>query len=104
MANISKEADAKATVNPAQFATEQEKQLYAFAEALHERSTIAADDLLRHYKDIFAEFAAGKPTVDDFFTHVMVNHEDATIRTNRLALVTYTIAAVRNLLDLEQLA
>ncbi|AFM12825.1 glycine--tRNA ligase subunit beta [Turneriella parva] len=104
MANISKEADAKAKVEPAKFATEQEKQLYAFAEGLHKRSAVAADDLLRHYKEIFAEFAAGKPTVDDFFTHVMVNHEDAAIRTNRLALVTHTIAAVRNLLDLEQLA
>ena len=104
MANISKEADAKVTVKATEFTTEQEKHLFAFAEALHKRSGIQSADLLQHYTEIFAEFAAGKPTVDEFFTHVMVNHEDAAIRTNRLALVTYTIGAVKNLLDLEQLA
>lgn len=104
MANISKEADGRATVQPGQFSMDQEKRLFAFAEALHARSNAKADDLLRHYEDLFAEFAAGKPTVDDFFTHVMVNHDDAAIRNNRLALVTHTIAAVKNLLDLEQLA
>ncbi len=104
MANISKEADPAAKVDALLFATDQEKQLHDFAVHLHEMSGKSSSDLLGHYTGIFAEFAAGKPTVDDFFAHVMVNHEDQKIRTNRLALVTFTIAAVKNLLDLEQLA
>lgn len=104
MANISKEADPKARVDTQLFATEQEKQLHQFALHLHEMTSKTSADLLGYYTGIFAEFASGKPTVDDFFVHVMVNHEDEKIRTNRLALVTYTIAAVKNLLDLEQLS
>jgi glycyl-tRNA synthetase beta chain len=104
MANISKEADPNAKVNAQLLETEQEKQLYQFALHLQEMTGKTGEDLLGYYNGIFAKFASGKPTVDDFFAHVMVNHEDSKIRANRLALVTYTIATVKNLLDLEQLS
>ncbi len=103
MANISTE---KTATNPdaALFTEAAENGLYALAEKLHKLAAEKTTDPLAHYRNIFAEFAAGKITVDEFFNSVMVNHDDAKIRTNRLALLAYTLSAVNSLLDLEQLS
>jgi glycyl-tRNA synthetase beta chain len=103
MANISNEAKVGSDVNPNLFAEAEEKALYEFAGKLHGLVKQKANDLTAHYRAVFAEFAAGKGTVDAFFNKVMVNHEDAKIRTNRLALLAHTLAAVTNLIALEEL-
>ena len=85
------------------FAEAEEKALFAFAGKLHTLAGKPGSDLTSHYRSVFAEFAAGKDTVDAFFAKVMVNHEDAKIRANRLALLMHTLAAVRSLIALEEL-
>jgi glycyl-tRNA synthetase beta chain len=92
-------AEAAQKVNPALFASEEEKALFSFAGKLH----TLVDKPGRDYRAIFAEFAAGKTTVDTFFDKVMVNHEDQKIRANRLTLLQHTLAAVKNLIALEEL-
>lgn len=99
MANITNEVKDAPKTDEKLFAEAEEKALFAFAGKLHELVQKPARD----YAAIFAEFAAGKPTVDAFFNKVMVNHDDAKIRTNRLALLQHTLAAVRNLIALEEL-
>lgn len=103
MANITAETKSAEKVDPARFAEKEEKALFEFATRLHELAQAAKKDFTAHYHDIFAAFAAGKNTVDAFFEKVMVNHEDQKIRANRLALLTHTLAAVRNLIALEEL-
>jgi glycyl-tRNA synthetase beta chain len=99
MANITNEVKDAPKTDEKLFAEAEEKALFAFAGKLHELVQKPARD----YAAIFAEFAAGKPTVDAFFNKVMVNHDDAKIRNNRLALLQHTLAAVRNLIALEEL-
>jgi len=48
--------------------------------------------------------AALKGTVDDFFDHVMVNVEDAALRTNRLGLLAVLHAAMNRVADLSRLS
>ncbi len=99
MANIASEAKDALKVDTGLFAEPEEKTLFEFAARLH----ALVEKPARDYGAIFAEFAAGKPTVDAFFNKVMVNHEDAKIRNNRLALLNHTLSAVRNLIALEEL-
>ncbi|MBX3721178.1 MAG: glycine--tRNA ligase subunit beta [Turneriella sp.] len=99
MANITADTKTAASVDAALFAEAEEIALFTFAGKLHD---LVAKPV-REYRAIFAEFAAGKPTVDAFFNKVMVNHEKAEIRNNRLALLQHTLAAVRNLIALEEL-
>ena len=103
MANISTEKTS-ATPDAKLFTEAAEKGLFALAEKLQKLAAEKAADPLLHYRNLFAEFAAGKTTVDEFFNSVMVNHDDTKIRANRLALLGYTLSAVNSLLDLEQLA
>lgn len=104
MANIVKDVKNAGPVNTGLLAQAEELALLAFAQKLHGMAGEPVADPLAHYRAIFSEFAAGKPIVDAFFDKVMVNHEDAAIRTNRRNLIVYTLAAVTQLLDLEQLA
>lgn len=85
------------------FAEAEEKALYNFSVKLHGLVKADKKDFTAHYREIFSTFAAGKPTVDAFFDKVMVNHDDAKIRANRQALLMHTLAAVRNLIALEEL-
>jgi len=94
----------KTPLDTALFKEEHEKSLHAFAVRLHTMVKSHTGDLTEHYKKIFTEFASGKNVVDEFFTHVMVNHEDTHIRQNRLALLSYTLSAVQNLIRLEELS
>jgi glycyl-tRNA synthetase beta chain len=48
--------------------------------------------------------AALKGPVDDFFDHVMVNVDDATLRTNRLGLLAILHAAMNQVADLSRLS
>jgi len=104
MANIIKNTENPGPVNTGLLAQSEEQALHAFAQKLHGMAAEAVTDPLAHYRAIFSEFAAGKPIVDAFFDKVMVNHSDPAIRKNRQNLIAYTLAAVTQLLDLEQLA
>jgi glycyl-tRNA synthetase beta chain len=104
MANILRDVQNAGEVNTTLLSQTEELALHAFAQKLHGMAGESVADPLAHYRTIFSEFAAGKPIVDAFFDKVMVNHDDAAIRTNRQNLLAYTLAAVTQLLDLEQLA
>lgn len=104
MANIIKDVKNAGPVNTGLLSQAEELALHAFAQKLHGMAGESVADPLAHYRAIFSEFAAGKPIVDAFFDKVMVNHDDAAIKTNRQNLIAYTLAAVTQLLDLEQLA
>ncbi len=104
MANIIKDVQNPGPVNTSVLSQTEELALHAFAQKLHGMAGEAVVDPLVHYRAIFSEFAAGKPIVDAFFDKVMVNHEDPTIKANRQNLIAYTLAAVTQLIDLEQLA
>lgn len=104
MANIIKDLMNAGPVNTGLLSQAEELALHAFAQKLHGMAVETVADPLVHYRAIFSEFAAGKPIVDAFFDKVMVNHEDTSIRSNRQNLIAYTLAAVTQLLDLEQLA
>lgn len=104
MANIIKEVKNAGPVNEALLTENAEQALHAFAQKLHGMVAEKVADPMAHYRSIFSEFAAGKAIVDSFFDQVMVNHDDVNIRGNRQNLLSYTLAAVTTLLDLEQLA
>ena len=104
MANIIKEVKNAGPVNTGLLSQTEELALHAFAQKLHGMADEAVSDPLVHYRAIFSEFAAGKPIVDAFFDKVMVNHEDQAIKANRQNLIAYTLAAVTQLIDLEQLS
>lgn len=103
MANILKDVKNPGPVNTSLLSQSEELALHAFAQKLHGMARENVADPMVHYAAIFAEFAAGKPIVDAFFDKVMVNHEDALLRSNRQNLLAYTLGAVTQLLDLEQL-
>lgn len=103
MANISDAEKSVAPLDTKFFSEDSEKALYAFATRLHALVAAPANDLTAHYTAVFSEFAAGRSVVDDFFNNVMVNHEDAKMRANRLALLVHTLAAVKSCIALEEL-
>ncbi len=56
------------------------------------------------YTASLQSLAALKGPVDDFFDHVMVNVEDAALRTNRLGLLAILHAAMNRIADLSRLS
>ena len=102
--NILKKSDVDGMerVEPALFAEEAERALHGalnrvapLADALFER---------RDYTASLRELAALKAPVDAFFDHVMVNADDATLRANRLALLSALHRAMNRVADLSRLA
>ena len=74
------------TLNPDLFREEAEVELYkAYASVFHTASgqEVAAND----YETILALTARLRPAIDKFFDQVLVMHEDAAIRKNRLLLL-----------------
>jgi len=86
------------------FSESAEHALHDFATSLSKLIRNKKTDAIFHYGSVFAEFAAGKKIVDEFFEKVMVNHDDAKIRQNRLALLNVALFTVKELLDLGELA
>jgi glycyl-tRNA synthetase beta chain len=102
--NILKKSDvaAAAAVNPARLVEAAERLLHSSLAEVAPRADQAfeAGDLagsLRH-------LAALKAPVDDFFDQVMVNAEDAALRSNRLALLGELHRAMNRVADLSRLA
>ncbi|MBN8213556.1 MAG: glycine--tRNA ligase subunit beta [Xanthomonadales bacterium] len=85
--NILKKADIAipATVDTALFAEDAERDLHAAVE----QAIADTDDALktRDYVAILGRLARLRPQVDTFFEKVMVNADDAAVRSNRLALL-----------------
>jgi glycyl-tRNA synthetase beta chain len=79
------EGDVAATVDPARFTEDAERELAQAVEA----AVAETDPLLdaRDYAAALARLARLRPVVDTFFDKVMVNVDDAAVRRNRLALL-----------------
>ena len=72
-------------VNPALFREDAE---HALADAIVKvEEVIAPLAAIRNYRRVLAQLAGLRAPVDNFFTDVMVNAEDADVRANRLALL-----------------
>ena len=104
VANILRKSDGGAAVpvEPALFVDGAERALHAALGAIAPRSdaAFAAGD----YTASLRELAALRAPVDTFFDAVMVNAEDARLRTNRLALLAALHAAMNRVADLSRLA
>ena len=104
IANLLKKSQAApaAAVDPACLVEPAERALHA---ALHAVQPLA-DALFGNgeYAASLRELAVLKAPVDDFFDNVMVNADDATLRTNRLALLANLHTAMNRIADLSKLA
>jgi glycyl-tRNA synthetase beta chain len=103
--NILKKAEgvaADAAVNPALLAEAAEKALYDSLQACLPQS--AAQWQAGDYTASLQTLAGLRAPVDAFFDGVMVNAEDAALRTNRLALLQNLHVAMNRVADLSRLA
>ena len=66
-------------------------------------NAIQAQSAASDYSSTLVSLASLKQPVDDFFDHVMVNADDATIRNNRLALLSQLHQLFINIADISQL-
>jgi glycyl-tRNA synthetase beta chain len=97
--NILKQAgDAGGEVDPARFALDAERALFAKLVEL-EAQNAATDD----YGTRLVNLAALREPVDAFFDGVMVNDPEAAVRANRLALLARLDRLCRSVADLSQL-
>lgn len=97
--NILKQAgDGSDTVDAARFEHAAERTLYAQLGEIATRNANGAD-----YTQQLVNLAALREPVDAFFDGVMVNADDAAVRSNRLALLRRLDAACRSVADLSQL-
>jgi glycyl-tRNA synthetase beta chain len=89
-------------VDRALLAEPAEKELANVIEAVagHVDDHIARED----YEGAFAVLAELRPAVDAFFDTVMVNADDAKVRTNRLAILSGLRAVTRKLADFSRIA
>ncbi len=83
------------------FKEESEKALYA--EVRNMESDVLALIEKRDYLKALTKIVSLKPSVDTFFEKVMVMDEDASLRANRLALLSYTTRLFSRILDFSQL-
>jgi glycyl-tRNA synthetase beta chain len=104
IANILKKSDsvASASVDAAHLVEPAEKALHASIARIAPRAEALFKS--RDYTASLQELAALKAPVDAFFDHVMVNAEDATLRANRLALLSELHRAMNRVADLSRLA
>ena len=103
MANILKDAPPSLIVDEKLLSEKEEKALFAFSQRLSSLLAKPKISLQNRYLDFFSALADGKSTVDAFFDHVMVNHEDPKIKNNRLALLTEFTDNIRQILALDEL-
>lgn len=82
-----------------------EKELYVFGDELQKKllplQTKQASK--QDYLDFFLYIAEAKNKIDSFFESVMVNHEERSIRENRLALLSWIVSTVEKVLALSEL-
>jgi glycyl-tRNA synthetase len=96
------EATAEASVDPAAFETEAERELHTLLQRVVDQVGAAVE---RHDFDAaFAELGPLRPAVDRLFDQVMVLAEDTRLRRNRVALVRETHRVFAPLADLARLS
>jgi glycyl-tRNA synthetase beta chain len=83
--HILKEAPALATVNPSLFQDPAEAPLYKALEG--QKKAVLGALKEKDYDQCFHDLALLQQPMDDFFTTVLIMHEEPTIRHNRMALV-----------------
>lgn len=85
--------------------TEQEKQLFSFAQILQDESLVLNKEeaTVDDYQRFFAGIARAKTMVDNFFDNVMVNHENQEIRENRTSLLFHIVSTVEQVLAISEL-
>ncbi|NGY04786.1 glycine--tRNA ligase subunit beta [Solimonas terrae] len=97
--NILKQAgDVSGAIDASRFEHAAEKQLFAALEMIEAQNVKTGD-----YTQQLVNLAALREPVDAFFDGVMVNADDAAVRSNRLALLGKLDAACRSVADLSQL-
>jgi glycyl-tRNA synthetase beta chain len=98
--NLAKNAAGDA-IDPALFASDGEKALYA---ALQDaRTKIAALSVARDYAGVLKVMAGLAAPIDAFFTQVMVMVDDAAVRENRLALLKGITTLTARVADLSKI-
>ncbi len=95
------ESPASAAIDATLLQEPAERALHAALEALSADVTAAL--AARHYDAALTRLASLRPSVDAFFTDVMVNADDAALRANRLALVARVRALFSGVADLSRL-
>ena len=96
------EGTVEAKINEAQLLEPAEKALAAALKSVAARADSAWST--GDYTGNLQALAALKAPVDDFFDKVMVNHEDPSIRANRLGLLATLHQAMNRVADLSKLA
>jgi glycyl-tRNA synthetase beta chain len=104
IANILKKSEGGGVskVEPALFAEDAERALHGALIKVAPRADALFEQ--RDYTASLRELAALKAPVDAFFDNVMVNADDAKLRTNRLALLSSLHRAMNRVADLSRLA
>jgi glycyl-tRNA synthetase beta chain len=95
------ESPASAAIDATLLQEPAERALHTALEALSADVTAAL--AARHYDAALTRLASLRPSVDAFFTDVMVNADDAALRANRLALVARVRALFSGVADLSRL-
>lgn len=90
-----------ASVDPQKLIEPAERALHAALVAL--MPEVSAALAARQYDRALGQLASLRPTIDAFFADVMVNANDAGLRTNRLALVAAVRTAFAGVADLSRL-
>lgn len=85
--------------------TEEEKQLFSFAQILQDESLMLNKEeaTIADYQRFFSGIARAKTMVDQFFDNVMVNHENQKIRENRISLLFHIVSTVEQVLAISEL-
>jgi glycyl-tRNA synthetase beta chain len=104
IANILKKSDAapSAAVDEKRLVEAAERALHAALDGIRPRADALFDR--GDYAASLRELAALRQPVDAFFDAVMVNTDEAALRSNRLALLAALHAAMNRIADLSKLA
>ncbi len=99
VANIVKDLDlnAELTVNTALFEEEAEKTLF-------ESFSDVSNKNYNTYEEELDALLGLKPELDNFFTNVMVNADDQTIKNNRKSLVASVYKSILNIADIKEVS
>ncbi len=100
--NILKKSGNAASIEPKLLSDAEERALYDELERLE--PVVEAQMRSQRYADALRSLAGVRGAVDAFFEKVLVNAEDATLRNNRLGLLTRLYRLMNQVADISQLA
>jgi len=85
------------------FELDPEKKLFEISGELRGMIDAVSGKSRKEYEDIFNYMASIKVDIDNFFDNVMVMHENADVKMNRLAILNRTVRSVKTLINIEML-